>query len=66
MFSFYRRNAYTNLLRIDTQQYSPYIYCRFKTVFSPHILILNFISQLKIYTQIKTTSKKQNLEHKCI
>jgi len=34
-------NTKTKLLRIGTQQYSPYIYCRFQTVSSPQIIILN-------------------------
>jgi len=60
-------NTSTKLLRIVTQQYSSYIYCRFQTVFSPQIIILNFMSQLKIYLQKrKRASKKKNLEHKCI
>ena len=53
MFSFCRMN-------------SPYIYCRFQTVFLHQIIILNFKSQLKIYTKRKIASKKQNVEHKCI
>ena len=64
MFSIYRMNTSTKLLRLGTQQYSPYIYCR--TVFSPQIIKLNFISQLKICTARKIASKKQNLEDKCI
>ena len=55
----------TKLLRIGTQQYSPYIYCPLQTVFSPQIIISYFMSQLKIYTKRKIASKK-NLEHKCI
>ena len=66
MFSFYRMNTQTKLLRIGTQQYSPYIYCRFQTVFSPQIIILNFISQLKTYTKRRLSSKKPNLKHKCV
>jgi len=46
-----------SLLRIGTQQYSPYLYCRFQTVFSPQIIISNFMSQLKIYTIRKIASK---------
>ena len=69
MFSFYRMNTYTKLLRKGTQQFSPYIYCRFQTVsklFSPQIIILIFMSQLKIYTKRKIVFQKQILEHMCI
>jgi len=66
MFSCYRMNTLTKLLRIDTHQYSTYIYCRFQTVFSPQIIISNLNSQLKICTTTKIAYKKQNLEHKCI
>jgi len=52
MFSFYRMNTLTKSLRIGTQQYSPYIYCRIQTVFSPQIS-LDFKSQLQIYTKKK-------------
>ena len=65
MFSFYRMNTYTKLFRIGTQQYSPFVYCRYQTVFLPQIIILNFISQLKRYTKGKIASKKPNLEHTC-
>ena len=37
------------------------MYCRFQPEFSTQIIILNFMSQLKIYT-----NKGQNLEHKCV
>ena len=53
MFSFYRMNAYTKLLRVGTQQNGPYIYCRFQTVFPPQIIILNCMSQLKMYLKDK-------------
>ena len=43
-------NTETKLLRIGTQQYSPYIYYQFQTVFSPQIIILYCMSHLKIYT----------------
>ena len=65
MFSFYRMSTLTKLLKIGTLQY-PYIYCRLQTEFSPQIIILNFMSQLKIYTKRKTASKNHNLEQKCI
>jgi len=48
MITFYRMNTQTKLFRVVTQQYSPYIYCRFQTVFSPQKIV--FMSQLKIYT----------------
>jgi len=59
-------NTKNEFLRVGTQQYSPYIYCQFQTVYSPQIIILNFISQLKIYTRRKTASKKQNLDYNCV
>ena len=59
-------NTETKLLRIGTQQYSPYIYYQFQTVFSPQIIILYFMSQQKIYTKRKIAYKKQNLEQNCV
>ena len=41
------------------------VYCRFQTVFSPQIIIIFLMSQLKIYTKTKIAFKKQNLEQ-CI
>ena len=44
--------------RIGTQQLiqcRPYIYCRFQTVFSAQIIMLNFESQLQIYTKEKNS-----------
>ena len=35
-------------------------------MFSPQIIILYFMSQLKIYTKRKVTYKKENLEHNCV
>ena len=55
-----------NYLGEGTQQYSPYIYCQFQTVFSPEIIILYFISQQKIYAKRKIAYKKQHLEHNCV
>ena len=55
-----------NYLGVGTQQYSPYIYCQFQTVFSPEIIILYFISQQKIYAKRKKAYKKQHLEHNCV
>ena len=67
MFTFYRINTYIKLLRISTQQYRFYKYCRFQTVYSPQIIIY-FMSQLytNIYTKRKIASKKQKLDHKCM
>jgi len=67
MFSFYRINTYTKLLRIGTQQYSPHIYILpiSNSIFTS-IIVLKFMSQLKIYTKRKIVTKKQNLVHKCI
>ena len=59
-------NTYTKLLRIGTQQYSPYIYFWFQTVFSPQIIILSLKSQVQIYTKRRIASKKQTLERKCV
>ena len=51
--SFYRMNRYTKLLRIGTRQYTPYIYCRFKTVFfTSNNNNIIFLSQLKICKKI--------------
>ena len=66
MFSVYQINTYTKLLRICTQQYSPFIYCRFQTVFSPQIILLYLKSQLQIYTKRRIASEKQGLERKCV
>ena len=66
MFSFYRRNTKTKLLRIGTQQYSAYIYYQFQTVFSNQIIMLYFTSQQKIYPKRKITYKNQNLEQNCV
>ena len=47
----------------DWEQYSPCIYCRFPTVFSPQIIIiLNVKSQVQIF--LKKASEKQDLERK--
>ena len=59
-------NTSNKLLRIGTQQYSSYIYCRLQTIFSPQIIMLKCMPQTKIYTKRKIASKKQNLEHKCV
>ena len=66
MFSFYQINTYTKLLRIGTQQYSPFIYCRFRTVFSPQTILLYLKSQVQIYTRRRIASEKQGLERKCV
>ena len=55
IIQFYRMSTLTKLLRIGTQLYSAYIYCRFQTVFSPQIIILNVT---KIYTNRRISSKK--------
>ena len=41
-----------------------YLYCRFQTVFSPQIKILNVMLQLNRYANRKIASKRQ--KHKCI
>mgnify|MGYP000343770604 CR=1 FL=1 len=66
MCSFYRMNTSNKLLRIGTHQYSPYIYCRFQTAFLPQIIILEFKSQLQIYTKRKIAFEKQDLERKYV
>jgi len=39
MFTLYMIDTYTKLVRIGTQQYSPYMFDPFRTVFSPQIII---------------------------
>ena len=59
-------NTSNKLLRIGTHQYGPYIYCRFQTAYLPQIIILEFKSQLQIYTKRKIASEKQDLERKYV